>query len=138
VSAAGLLFLVAKNGTTKGGTKKLMAENKNTFEQMGQFTKIPFDFIENAKSLSWHARWLYVTLMYYRNGKSGEAFPSYDKITELTRMRREKISKSIEELERWGWIQKHRRYSNSNVYTLNFENPLRSRERSQNESAEAD
>ena len=115
-----------------------MAENKNTFEQMGQFTKIPFDFIENAKELSWHARWLYVALMYYRNGKSGEAFPSYDKITELTRMRREKISKSIAELERWGWIRKRRRYSNSNVYTLNFENPLRSRGRSQGMSGEAD
>jgi DNA-binding MarR family transcriptional regulator len=95
-------------------------ENANTYEQMGQFTKIPFAFIEGAKDLSWHARWLYVTLLYHRNGKSGVAFPSYERISELTGMRREMISKSIVQLERSGWVRKRRRYANSNVYRLEF------------------
>jgi biotin operon repressor len=97
-----------------------MSENNSITELMGTFTPVPRTFIKEAKQMSYHARWLYVTLMFHRNTKSKTAFPSYTRITELTGMRREMISKSIKELEKSGWIVKKRRYSNSSNYYFNF------------------
>ena len=97
-----------------------MNENNSITEQMGTFTPVPHTFITEAKKMSFHARWLYVTLMFHRNTKSEIAFPSYTRITALTGMRRGMISKGIKELEKAGWIVKKRRYANSNCYSFNF------------------
>lgn len=97
-----------------------MSENNSIYELMGTFTPVSDNFIKEAKKMSFHARWLYVTLMFYRNTKSKIAFPSYTRITELTGMRRDKISKSIKELVEAGWIVKKRRYSNSSCYSFIF------------------
>lgn len=93
---------------------------KLTSDNMGKFVMIPHSFIQDAKDkkLSYHARWLFVALRYYTNGRSGTAFPSYSTINRLTGMRREKISASIKELENAGWVTKQPRFGNSSIYTL--------------------
>lgn len=99
-------------------------ENKKRLvDKIGQFTTIPYSFIEQSKGLSFHARWLFVVLRYYTNGKSGEAFPSYDTIQTLTGLRREMIAKSIRQLESRGWLSKRKRFNGSNCYTLNIPSP---------------
>lgn len=94
--------------------------NERLVDKIGQFITIPFSFIREAKELSFHARWLFVTLRFYTNRQSGNAFPSYETIQELTGMRREMIAKSIRELADKGWLTKRRRFSRSNLYTLNI------------------
>lgn len=96
-----------------------MSEKKISFEKIGRFAMIPHSFIEEAKKLKVHTRWLYVALVFYRNTKSGVAFPSYDTIQELTGLRRQKISEGLTELEQSGWIKpRRRRWGNSNVYQV--------------------
>jgi hypothetical protein len=97
--------------------------NRRLVDEIGQFTTIPYSFIQQSKGLSFHARWLFVVLRYYTNGKSGEAFPSYDTIQTLTGMRREMIAKSIRQLESRGWLSKRKRFNGSNCYTLNIPAP---------------
>ena len=97
-----------------------MNENRISYEQIGYFAMIPHSFIEDSKRMSFHSRWLYVALVYYRNSQSGVAFPSYTTIRKLTGMRRENISSSIKELEEKGWIEKVSRYSQSNLYKILF------------------
>lgn len=97
-----------------------MSETKPSFATMGRFAMIPFSFIENAKRMKVHTRWLYVALVYYFNTKNGIAFPSYDTLTKLTGLRREMISNGIKELERDGWITRKRRFGNSTLYTVIF------------------
>jgi DNA-binding transcriptional regulator YhcF (GntR family) len=58
--------------------------------------------------------------MYYRNGKTGNAFPSYDTLSELTGLSRNMISKCLRELESAGWISLRRRFNATTIYTLNF------------------
>jgi hypothetical protein len=98
-------------------------DSKSLVEEMGNFTPIPKTFIEQSRGLSFHARWLFVVLSYYRNRESGKAFPSYDTIHELTGMRREMIARSIQQLESGGWLTRRKRFSSSTLYTLNFHAP---------------
>lgn len=95
----------------------------NLFDEIGRFITIPYTFIHAGKSLSLHARWLFVALRYYTNGKSGVAFPSYATIGKLTGMRREKISSSIKELENNGWLERQKRFNNSTIYKLILPRP---------------
>lgn len=97
-----------------------MNENKISFEDMGRFAMITHSFIEQSKKLKFHSRWLYVALVYYRNTQSGKSFPSYNTIQKLTGLRRQMISKGIEELWAEGWIEKKRRFGNSNIYDVVF------------------
>ncbi len=97
-----------------------MSENNSITELMGTFTPVPHTFIKDTKKMSFHARWLYVTLMFHRNTKLEIAFPSYTRITELTGMRRAMISKSIKELVESEWIVRKHRYGSSNCYSFNF------------------
>lgn len=92
-------------------------------DRIGPFVAIPHSFVKHTRSLSFHARWLFVALRFYTNGESGLAFPSYDKIQELTGMRREMISKSIKELERSGWLKRKKRFNNSTLYELLMPRP---------------
>jgi len=109
--------------------------NKRLVDKIGQFITLPFSFIRESKELSLHARWLFVTLRFYTNGKSGVAFPSYETIKELTGMRRQKIADSIRELEGKGWLTKRKRFGKSNLYTLNI--PPKSANRQRSEIVEA-
>ncbi len=94
-------------------------EHKISFEVTGMFAMIPHNFIKEAKNLKVHTRWLYVALVFYRNSKSGVAFPSYETIRKLTGLRRQKISEGLTELEESGWIKPRRkRYGASNVYRV--------------------
>jgi hypothetical protein len=97
-------------------------ERRLSSEQIGQFVMLPYTFIHDAKrkKLRFHARWLFVALMYYRNGWTGNAFPSYDTIRELTGLSRNMISKCLRELESAGWISLKRRFNATTIYTLNF------------------
>jgi len=101
------------------------AENSLSYADIGQFVMLPHTFIKNSKKrkLLFHSRWLFVALMYYRNGQTGYAFPSYDKICELTGLRRNMISKCIRELETAGWISRKKRFNASTIYTLHFPTP---------------
>lgn len=60
--------------------------------------------------------------MYYRNTKTGNAFPSYETLRELTGMRKEMISKALKELENekqdWVWLKRKKRFSKATIYTL--------------------
>jgi hypothetical protein len=103
--------------------------SRKLVDEMGQFAPIPYSFIEQSEGLSFHARWLFVVLSYHRNASSGKAWPSYDRIQELTGMRREMIAKSIQQLESKGWLTKKKRFGNSNVYTLNIPPPSANREK---------
>jgi hypothetical protein len=98
-------------------------EHEILSDRIGPFVAIPHSFVKYARGLSFHARWLFVTLRFYTNGKSGLAFPSYDKIKELTGMRREMIAKSIRELERSGWLRRKKRFNNSTLYELLMPRP---------------
>lgn len=100
-------------------------ESKLTYEEIGNFVMLPHTFIKDARKrkLRFHARWLFVALMYYRNGKTGNAFPSYDTLHELTGIHRNMISKCLRELESAGWISLKRRFNRTTVYTLNFPKP---------------
>jgi hypothetical protein len=96
-----------------------MSKNQISFEDTGMFAMIPHSFIKEAKLLKVHTRWLYVALVFYRNNKSGVAFPSYDTIQELTGLSRRMISKGLTELEKSGWIKpRSKRFGNSNVYRV--------------------
>jgi hypothetical protein len=97
-----------------------MSSQKASYEAMGPFVMIPHSFINNSRNLSFHARWLYVALLYYRNGESKMAFPSYETMHKLTRLRRNKISDGIKELEREGWMKRKKRFGSSTLYTLFF------------------
>jgi hypothetical protein len=99
-----------------------MNENRLTYDEIGNFVMLPYTFIHDAKKrkLRFHARWLFVALMYYRNGKTGNAFPSYDTLRGLTGLSRNMISKCLRELEDAGWISLKKRCNASTIYTLNF------------------
>ena len=95
-------------------------------DQIGQFATIPFSFIKTTKEneLDFHACWLFVILRYYTNGKTGNAFPSYTTIHNLTGMTRKKISDSLKKLEEKGWLEKKKRFGGSTIYTLIIPKPL--------------
>lgn len=96
-----------------------MSKNKISFEDTGMFAMIPHSFINEAKKLKFHTRWLYVALVFYRNNQSGVAYPSYDTIQALTGLSRRMISKGLTELENSGWIKpRKKRFGSSNVYTV--------------------
>lgn len=69
--------------------------------------------------MSHQTRWLYIALLFYRNGKTGDAFPSYNTIRELTRLTRTKISEGFKELLSRGWLaNKRRQYGHSTYYEV--------------------
>lgn len=93
-----------------------------TYDDIGQFVMLPHTFIHDAKKkkLRFHARWLFVALLYFRNGRTGNAFPSYDTLHDLTGLHRNMISECMKELEDAGWISRKRRYNATTLYTVNF------------------
>lgn len=98
-------------------------EHETLSDRIGPFVAIPHSFVKNTRGLSFHARWLFVVLRFYTNGESGLAFPSYDRIQQLTGMRREKIAKSIRELEEVGWLRRQKRFNSSTLYEIIMPRP---------------
>jgi hypothetical protein len=95
-----------------------------SFDEIGRFAMIPFTFIEGSKQLSFHARWLFVVLMYYRNTETGNSFPSYETVYQKFGIRKEMMAKAIRELEEKGWLKRKKRFSKSTIYTLIFPAPV--------------
>jgi DNA-binding transcriptional regulator YhcF (GntR family) len=91
---------------------------KKLSDLIGQFATIPNSFISQSASLSTEAKWLFVILRYHTNSKTGNAFPSYTKISEITGFHRKTISKSLKELEGAGWLTKQRRFGATTIYAL--------------------
>ena len=93
-------------------------QSSKLVDEIGQFAAIPNEFIESARTMSDPARWLFVLLRYYTNGKTGDAFPSYDELQEMTGWRRTKVSAAIKELVESGWITRQKRFGASTIYRL--------------------
>lgn len=88
------------------------------FNEWGAFAVIPHEFIDASTAYSDQAFRLFVLLMRYTNGKTGEAFPSYAHLQSLTRWSTKTIAKAIRELETAGWIVRKKQFSGPTHYTL--------------------
>lgn len=111
------LFASRQHGSFMSGTESA-AQNKTISDEWGDFTAIPNDFIRQAQVLSDQSRWLFVLLRHYTNGETKTAFPSYDLIQLLTGWARGTISKAIKDLEKAGWLTKHKGFGSNSHYTL--------------------
>lgn len=87
-------------------------------DTIGQFATVPNSFIERSRTLSSDAKWLFVILRYHTNGKTGDAFPSYDMLQIETGLPRRKIARGLRHLVEAGWVEKKRRRNASTIYTL--------------------
>src|SRR5713101_3089061 len=92
--------------------------SKKLSDLIGQFATIPNSFILASIELSTEAKWLFVVLRYHTNSKTGNAFPSYTKIREITGFQRKTIAKSLKEFECAGWLTKQRRFGATTLYAL--------------------
>jgi hypothetical protein len=92
--------------------------HSHIYDEIGAFATIPNEFIDAASDLSDQARWLYVLLRRYTNGKSGKAFPSYTLIQQQTGWTPKTIAKAIRELEDNGWIARQKQFSGPTIYRL--------------------
>lgn len=88
------------------------------FNEWGAFAVIPHEFIDASTAYSDQAFRLFVLLMRYTNGKTGEAFPSYAHLQSLTGWSTKTIAKAIRELETAGWIVRKKQFSGPTHYTL--------------------
>lgn len=87
-------------------------------DEWGRFTVLPNLFIEGWKELSDAARLLFVVLRYHTNEEKEYAWPSYDQLQNLTGWGRSKISAAIQELEKYGWLERRKRFGSSVQYVL--------------------
>lgn len=87
-------------------------------DKIGQFTTIPNSIIELWPAIGIDGMALFVYLRYRTNGQTGDAFPSYDRITSDTLLTRRRIAQAIRQLESAGLIERKRRFSASTIYTL--------------------
>ena len=92
--------------------------NAKLFNEWGAFAVIPHEFIDASTAYSDQAFRLFVLLMRYTNGKTGEAFPSYTHLQSLTGWSTKTIAKAIRELEAAGWIVRKKQFSGPTHYTL--------------------
>ena len=92
--------------------------NAKLFNEWGAFAVIPYEFIDASTAYSDQAFRLFVLLMRYTNGKTGEAFPSYAHLQSLTGWSTKTIAKAIRELETAGWIVRKKQFSGPTHYTL--------------------
>jgi len=88
------------------------------YNEWGAFAVIPHEFIDASTAYSDQAFRLFVLLMRYTNGKTGEAFPSYAHLQSLTGWSSKTIAKAIRELESAGWIVRKKQFSGPTHYTL--------------------
>ena len=96
-----------------------MSKQSQLSDRIGSFTTVPNRFIDECQC-SPRAKWLFVVLRHYTNNKTDTAFPSYDELEIAAGMNRRDIAKSIRELIDSGWVERRKRYGQSNVYTTTF------------------
>jgi hypothetical protein len=95
-------------------------QKQGFFGQNGSFTKVSNRLFSQGRFLTAEAKVLYITLLSYRNEVTLDCFPSYEKISERSNLSRPAIAKAIAELERFGWIDKWRRYNKSTEYFIQW------------------
>jgi len=88
--------------------------------QMGQeyFVKVPMFLFEQGKYLTDEAFRVYVALLSFQNQRTGKTFPSYPVIMERAGMGRNAVADGLNELEAFYWIDRKRKYGQSNNYKL--------------------
>lgn len=94
-------------------------------DKNGNFTMVSNQFVM-VSTTSHEAFRIYVVLRMHVNGsaETGVAFPSYDRIKELTGIKSySTIAKALRELESGGWVERKKRYGNSTIYTLTSPTP---------------
>lgn len=85
----------------------------------GKFAKLPMELFYEGRYLTQKAKWVYATLVSFKNNKTGATFPSYEKIMERSGINRKgDITDALNELERFGWIDRTRRFGQSNDYLV--------------------
>ncbi len=86
-------------------------------DKIGQFATVPHTFIE-TRGLSTSARWLFVVLRYYTNGKTEVAFPSIQTLADTAGMKRHTVVRAIRELIAAGWLSRLKRYGKTAIYSI--------------------
>lgn len=84
------------------------------------FTKADNRLFWQGVHLTSDAKWVYLTLVSFRNSKTKATFPSYDKLMERSGLTRVRVSRAIAELEHFHWIGKEKRFNESNRYDLTY------------------
>jgi len=87
-------------------------------DDLGTFTIIPNQFLRQSGNFSDHAFRLFVLLRYHTDNQSEVAFPSYKRIQSLTGWSTKTVAKAVKELMAAGWLNRKRRFNDSNVYRL--------------------
>lgn len=87
-------------------------------DKIGQFTTIPNSVIAMWPVIGLDAMALFLYLRYRTNSQSEIAFPSYDTIHSDTGLTRRRIAIAIRTLEKYGLVERKRRFSGSTIYTL--------------------
>jgi hypothetical protein len=87
---------------------------------MGQeyFIKVPMYLFEQGKYLTAAAFRVYVALLSFQNQRTGKTFPAYPAIMERTGMGRNAVADALNELEQFYWIERTRKFGQSNKYKL--------------------
>ena len=86
------------------------------------FTKADNRLFWQGVHLTVDAKWVYVTLVSFRNSKTNATFPSYDKIMERSGLTRVRVARAIAELEHFDWIAKNKRFNGSTHYHVSYPN----------------
>ena len=87
-------------------------------DDLGTFTIIPNQFLSQSGNFSDHAFRLFVLLRYHTDNHSEVAFPSYKRIQSMTGWSTKTVAKAVKELMAAGWLNRKRRFNDSNVYRL--------------------
>ncbi|NBW17356.1 MAG: helix-turn-helix domain-containing protein, partial [Caulobacteraceae bacterium] len=87
-------------------------------DDLGTFTIIPNQFLSQSGNFSDHAFRLFVLLRYHTDNQSEVAFPSYKRIQSMTGWSTKTVAKAVKELMAAGWLNRKRRFNDSNVYRL--------------------
>lgn len=92
----------------------LVATNQKHY---GKFAKVPMELFYEGRHLSLEAKWVYATLVSFKNNKTGKTFPSYEAIMKRSGItRRQTIADALKELEHFNWIIRRKKVGKSNSY----------------------
>ncbi len=92
-------------------------------DEIGFFVTVPEGLIERAKEIGTDALCLFVYLRYRTNRLRGEAWPSYDRMTQDLGWGRRRIKNAIDALEAAKALERRKRFGNSTVYVLTYRPP---------------
>lgn len=90
-----------------------------TQKHYGKFARVPMELFYEGRHLSPEAKWVYATLVSFKNNKTGKTFPSYESIMRRSGItRRQTISDALKELEHFGWITRRKKVGKSTSYSV--------------------